>query len=546
MMRITGVMTLLFLLVGCDDVNIHPDGGDADADADADADGDADGDGDGDADGDSDGDADSDADVDGDADGDGDGGVPPSLPVWIATGGSYRIYEEAYDVTDTGDGTAVAVGKVGGSADFVGPDGVEVPLLDSPGDYAHMFVARFDAATGNALSAFAFEGDGDSVGWGVSGTGDGGFYAIGYYEEADITVDPGDDPVVVPLVGEQSAVLGAWDADNHRRFVFSIGDALAADGHGRVTATTDGGALFSVRSHEGTVVAPGTDDELYPANAGGWDILIGKLDATGAVEWVRTYGGPGDEWFGNPTETEDGYLLSGGFTGTIDFGGLERTSTSEWGDCFVARFLWDGTGMWVTMFTSGVGCEVRRNELTDDEAVVVGGAFCGNVTFDAGGPRETTFTEFVPESLESPGDAFLARLDFDDGSFEWAHHLGTDGPNGTEGVVALPGGGVAAFGGANWDQDSALHLDWSDEAVYLGVNGSPIGWMARFDAIGETLSFDLSGGATFGGGDVLPDGDLIVAGGFVTGVIFGEGTANELAPYAHSDGLDAYVLRLDY
>jgi hypothetical protein len=165
------------------------------------------------------------------------------------------------------------------------------------------------------------------------------------------------------------------------------------------------------------------------------------------------------------------------------------------------------------------------------------------VTFDAGGPRETTFTEFVPESLESPGDAFLARLDFDDGSFEWAHHVGTDDFDCAEGVVALPGGGVAAFGMVAMNSDSTLHVDWSDETFDLP---NWVSWIARFDAMGEPMSFDLSHRATFEGGDVLPDGDLLVAGEFGTGSIFGEGTTNELAPYSHRGMADPFVLRLDY
>jgi hypothetical protein len=179
---------------------------------------------------------------------------------------------------------------------------------------------------------------------------------------------------------------------------------------------------------------------------------------------------------------------------------------------------------------------------------MVGGVFGGDVTFGAGGPRETTFTEIARAMFEAVGDAYLARLDVDDGSFEWAHYVATDGADLTRGVVALPGGGVAAFGEAFWLADRSLHLDWSDETVNMYYINGQIGWMARFDAMGEPMSFDLAE-ATFQSGDALPDGDLIVAGKFETGSIFGEGTANELAPYSHPGGpnpSDPYVLRLDY
>jgi hypothetical protein len=470
-----------------------------------------------------------------------DTGTPPSgprVPVWLATGGGPPDSEMAFSAADVGDGTVVAVGAHGGLAEFVGPDGVPV-TLEAVGE-ADMFVARFDAATGRALSAFGVGSEGFEVGWDVSGTGDGGLYAVGHYTDP-ITVGPTTAPVTLPAAGPMSVMLGSWDADDQLRFALAMGDT-SGEFQMRVNATSDGGAMFSANGHAGTVVALGTPDETTPPNAGGDDILVGKVSSGGALEWVRTYGGPGDEWFGTPIETEDGYLLVGQFTGTTDFGGLERTASpsSVWGDGFVARFAWDGTGRWVTTFPSRA-CDVRRSALTDDGGVVVGGEFAGDVTFDAGGARETTFSERQPGD-DYPGDAFLARLNLDDGSFSWAHHLGTNGPDSTEGIVALPGGGVTAFGQANIATADPQRLvrDWSDDAVTVGMGG----WIASFDAAGEPGAFDAYDLTLVYQGALLPDGDLLVSGGFATGAVFGEGTGNELAPSSNAGAFDPFVLRL--
>lgn len=46
-------------------------------------------------------------------------------------------------------------------------------------------------------------------------------------------------------------------------------------------------------------------------NHGGWDVVAGKLGSTGTLEWVRCYGGSGDDFGENIRQTPGGYTVIG-------------------------------------------------------------------------------------------------------------------------------------------------------------------------------------------------------------------------------------------
>lgn len=89
----------------------------------------------------------------------------------------------------------------------------------------------------------------------------------------------------------------------------------AANGAATEFQSTFGGpevdrGIFAVPTHDGGYVAVGS---TASEGAGGEDVYLVKIDASGREEWTRTYGGEGDENGWTVLAVPDGYVI-GGFT----------------------------------------------------------------------------------------------------------------------------------------------------------------------------------------------------------------------------------------
>ncbi len=74
----------------------------------------------------------------------------------------------------------------------------------------------------------------------------------------------------------------------------------------------DSGMALTAASTDGGFLLAGYLDSTPSRGNGGKDILIMKIDATGNLQWTRSYGGSGDEVVNSAMQTADGgYLLSG-------------------------------------------------------------------------------------------------------------------------------------------------------------------------------------------------------------------------------------------
>ena len=81
---------------------------------------------------------------------------------------------------------------------------------------------------------------------------------------------------------------------------------VSSDDLRSIYQTSDGGYILAGRS------LSGIGGHKTEANYGTGDWWIVKIDATGTLEWEKSYGGAGDEYFVTAVQTTDGgYLLSG-------------------------------------------------------------------------------------------------------------------------------------------------------------------------------------------------------------------------------------------
>lgn len=161
--------------------------------------------------------------------------------------------------------------------------------------------------------------------------------------------------------------------------------------------------------------SPGTSTFAPPVGASGNNIIVAKYSSTGAYQWGKIVGGPGDDQARLGTSRLGSHILvTGWFSNTVDFDPSPSTAslTSAGGaDIFVARY--DLAGNYVCAF--GLGSSYASNHgcmMSPDASgnIYLCGQFGATVDFD---PSAASY----PLTSAGSGDAFLVRYRFPDTTF---------------------------------------------------------------------------------------------------------------------------------
>ncbi|HMC96416.1 MAG TPA: hypothetical protein VKG92_02085, partial [Flavobacteriales bacterium] len=215
----------------------------------------------------------------------------------------------------------------------------------------------------------------------------------------------------------------------HILLCLSVGIVAPAVSAQSVCNETIGGpgqdqALSAIPTQDGGYALVGWTNSF---GAGGWDLYLVKTDAQGAIEWTRTYGGPGDEADCSIEQLPDGgYIIA------------SRTNSSGVGstDILMLRTEADGALRWARTYG---GTEWEEGHAVcsgdDDDLYVVG------------------YTESFGAGAQ---DIAVMRLD-GEGVPQWARTFGTSASERGHKVQRLPGGDLLiacetlGAGAGGWD-----------------------------------------------------------------------------------------------
>lgn len=258
------------------------------------------------------------------------------------------------------------------------------------------------------------------------------------------------------------------------------------------------------------------------SSGGSTDIFVAKLDLAGNHLWGERFG-LGEGQFGHSIATDSvgNIVLTGVLYGGADFGG--GLLWSEGGnDVFVAKLSPEGSHLWSKRFGNGFNQWGLSVAMDSAGNIVLTGAFAG--TIDFGG-----------QSLSSAGgaDIFLAKLDpagnalwsksFGVGNDQWGRAVATDGAGNI--VLVADGLGGVDFGGGQ--------LPWGGSYDIFVVKLDPTGAHVWSKCFGDSSSQSGPSIATDS------DGNIVVTGTFLGTVDFGGGALS-------SAGInDAFVAKLD-
>ena len=408
-----------------------------------------------------------------------------------------------YGVSVLADGSSIVSGYFQGTATFGST------TFTSAGNY-DVFVAKLDAS-GNYEWATQAGGTDSDNGKGVSVLADGSSIVIGTFRgnatfgSTTLTSAGGSDVFVAKLDAsgnyEWATQAGGTGDD------YSPSVSVLADGSSIVIGTFRGNATFG---------------NTTLTSAGSEDIFVAKLNPNGDYQWATRAGGVDGEYgYGVSVLADGSSIVTGNFKKTGTFGDIELTSAGGF-DVFVAKLDASGTYEWATK-AGGTNVDAGRDiSVLADGSSIVTGPFQGTATFGS-----TTFTS------AGSNDVFVAKLDAS-GDYEWATRAGGTSSDTGYGVSVLADGSSIVTG---YFQGTATF----GSTTFTSAGSNDV-FVAKLDASGDYEWATRAGGTSSDTGygvSVLADGSSIVTGFFQDTTTFGSTT------FTSAGSNDVFVAKLD-
>jgi len=162
-----------------------------------------------------------------------------------------------------------------------------------------------------------------------------------------------------------------------------------------------------------------------------------KFDAQGNFLWSEGFGDSmTEQCSGIAVDGGDNVVITGSFTGTIDFGGGILTSAGNQ-DLFLAKFDSNGNHLWSQRFGDATWIQVGHSVDVDDDGNVVVSCECRGTTDFGGGPLTST-DPYLP-------DVTIAKFDAS-GSHVWSQNYGDENVQYGYGIAADSHGDVSVTG----------------------------------------------------------------------------------------------------
>jgi hypothetical protein len=428
-------------------------------------------------------------------------------------------YQSVNSVATDADGNVIVTGWFSGTVDFGGGS------LTSAGG-ADVFVAKYDA-TGAHLWSKRFGDASEQTATSITTDSDGYIILTGLFM-GSVSFGGGTRT----SAGSYDVFLAKLDPDGIHEFSERYGNSTAQAGYSVTTDADDN--VILVGNFYGEIDLGG--DNL--TSSGFNDVFVAKFDQEADHLWSQRFGDSNDQLGTSVTTDASGNVIIGGwYNGSIDFGGGDLTSTGV-GDIFLAKLDPDGAHQWSQRFGSGSNIDQYAYGVATDagENVFLTGGFYGSVDF--GGGTLTSSGAGVDFYLAKfdPSGAHLWSRRCGDGTDQYGYSVDTDNAGAVfvtgsmDGTVDFGGGALTSGGAADVfvaKYTSAGAHEWSER---FGTGGFQVGQGIASDASGSVIvGGNFEGSVDFGGDNLTSagnlDGFVVKFGGSVTGAFDGPALA---------------------
>ena len=240
----------------------------------------------------------------------------------------------ALDLAVDGSGNVYTTGGFQNTVDFDPNAGTA--NLTSSGSW-DVFVSKLDAS-GNYVWAKKMGGASYDDGRSIAVDGSGNVYITGYFQ-ATADFDPNAGSANLTSAGGFDIFVSKLDASGN--YLWAKGMGSTANDYTYRLALDGSGNVYTVGNFSGTVdFDPGAGTASL-SSAGGFDIFVSKLDASGNYVWAKSMGSTANDSglavavYGSGTVYTTGY-----FNGTVDFDPnncITNLSAVVFSDIFVSK-----------------------------------------------------------------------------------------------------------------------------------------------------------------------------------------------------------------
>jgi len=398
-----------------------------------------------------------------------------------------------------------------------------------------VFLAAYDA-DGELRWVVSAGGAGEDSGYGVSCMQDGSCVITGEFTLSAVFGANGDNQTTLDTGGSGTGMFAAaYGPDGSLKWAKSASSTEQAAGKG--VALTDDGSVIVTGTFSGSAVfGPDADNETALDSAGSTDIFVAAFDSDGAFMWAQGAGGSGDDAAEDITATDDGRVI---ITGSIDtkavFGTGEFDTPGDDG-IFLASFSSGGQIEWVR--TAGGPREEYEYEGVNSGLAVtraqgggayVTGTFRDTSVFGQGEAHETVLeSETYGVSGMVVSDFFTAKYD-NDGKLEWAKQGGGDEYDYARGIAAFSDGSVVITGFYD-SHDICFEKGTPSEQCLSSIlrGGS---FIAKYSSGGSfEWALRIAGADSLASQDIAVfDDKVIISGRFWWNLIFGQDDADRVS-----------------
>ncbi len=243
-------------------------------------------------------------------------------------------------------------------------------------------------------------------------------YIAGYFLDTT-DFDPGPNVSNLIAAGGRDIFIAKYSANGSLLWVQKIG-GTTNDEAKAITVDSENN-IYITGYFEGTV-----DFNPHPfltsslTSNGGKDIFVCKFNSSGAFQWVRRFGGSGEDEGKSITIDRKGNIISTGvFYQTVDFNPGPETfnlTSSGSADVYISKLDGEGNFIWAKK-VGGTDAQVGNSVAVDtNKNIYIGGNFYETADFDPGTNSQ---------NLTSKGwqDGFLLKLD-SAGNYLWVKQIG--------------------------------------------------------------------------------------------------------------------------